>query len=154
MNKLLMAILLVSSKLWAVQCYFTVAKGGCWKDYDVDVVLVNRAKQENVQTIHIPKGQLYTRVNVECQSKDVFSAFAQFSPAVFEEEENNKYPGVRFWAMPLTAPKPGGVWEIDICYPLQFAKLPMPKTDNSDCKCDFSSIPALENPNVITDTNS
>ena len=154
MNKLLMAILLVSSKLWAVQCYFTVAKGGCWKDYNVDVVLVNTAKQENVQTIHIPKGQLYTRVNVECQSKDVFSAFAQFSPAVFEEEANNKYPGVRFWAMPLTAPKPGVVWEIDICYPLQFAKLPMPKTDNSDCKCDFSSIPALENPNVITDTNS
>ena len=137
-------MLLLSSQIWAVQCYFTIAKSPCWKDYDIDVTLMDMDTQQVLQTIRVAKDSPYQRVNVECTPAEVFSAYAQFSPVVWEQDKDKKFPGVRFWAMPRTPPAPGAVWEIDICYPGHFSGVPLPRTDIKDCGCDFSHIPALD----------
>jgi hypothetical protein len=153
-NIVTLGLLLLSMPLWAVECYFTVAKSSCWLNYDVDVVLTDTLTSQITQTIHIPKGKLYNRAHFQCQPKQVFSAYSQFSPVVWESDKAKKYRAVRFWAMPLTEPQEGAVWSIEICYPTQFSDVPLPKSDQADCHCDFSSIEALKNPNVITDNNS
>lgn len=154
MKKILIMTFLVSSQIWAVQCYFTIAKSDCWKDYDVDVTIMDTNTEEVVQTAHIAKNSPYTRVNFECNPKQIFSVYAQFSPTIWTQDKNKKYSGVRFWAMPETAPQPGTIWGIDICYPTQFSDLPLPKTTISDCSCNFEAIPALNNPIKITETPS
>lgn len=147
MKKTLVTMILLSSKIWAVQCYFTIAKSPCWKDYDIDVTLVDMKKQQEAQKIRVPKDCLYNRANFECSPAEVFSAYAEFLPVVWDQDKGKKYPGVRFWAMPESSPRSGAVWEINICYPGHFSGLPLPKSDVRDCGCDFSQIPAIENQN-------
>ncbi|KTD82868.1 hypothetical protein [Legionella waltersii] len=133
--------LLLSAKTWSIPCYYTLAKDSCWTNYNVTVNVIDDASSTTVLTLSIPKGQTWARGSFECKPAQGLRYVAQFTPVFWQSDVGKTYVSTRTWYMPGKVNTGDKAWTIPICYPADFAQVPLPPTADSSCKCDFTNIP-------------
>ncbi|MDF1758858.1 MAG: hypothetical protein P1U74_11290 [Legionellaceae bacterium] len=136
--------LLLSSQAQAVQCYITVVKGSCWKDYDVTISALNAETSNKVVDVVIPKGQLTARAPFTCQPGDTLSMSSKFSPEFWKGDEMKVFKAIRFWALPEKAESNTIGWNVSVCFPQGFSDVPQPPESSGQCECDMESVPKLQ----------
>lgn len=133
-----------TSPLWALTCYYTLAKENCWLKYNVTVQVTDAANDKLLATVTVPAGQLWTRVTFPCETTGQKLMYkAQFSPVIWESERGKIYPARNFWSLPNKVNPGDSAWNVSVCYPTDFSQVPMPPEATGHCKCDFDSIPVI-----------
>lgn len=138
----LMFIYCLSSEGYAFQCYLTLFKDHCWKDYSVSVDVVDSATEKKVTTLTIPANELWKRVSFNCSAKQSFIFLSKFSPAFWSQDEGKVYNPKRYWSLP-EAENEAVAWNMNVCFPADFAQVPIPPEANNKCGCDKSMAPAI-----------
>jgi hypothetical protein len=128
----------------AIQCFFTLVKDSCWKNYNVNVDLMNASNGKKIISMIVPEGQSWLRQPFTCSPGDTLSLQATFNPAFWESEADKVYSGKNYWGLPKVLAEGEVAWNVTICYPKDFSEVPMPPDANGKCKCDLSSIPSVE----------
>lgn len=130
--------------LWAITCYYTLAKDNCWTKYNVTVDVMDGNTAKILTSVTVPAGKQWTRVTFPCETngqKLIYSS--HFSPPIWESEKGKVYPAKNSWSLPNEV-KPGdSAWNVSVCYPSDFSQVPMPPEATNSCKCDFSQIPII-----------
>lgn len=130
----------------AFPCYFTLAKGDCWLNYQVTVKVMDAATNKMITEVSLPQGKLWERQAFNCAPGSQLYYTASFSPAIWSGDEKKIWRTKRFKNLPLAPQITEAAWNIEACYPTEFAGLPIPSQAKNDCPCDFSKIPAPQLP--------
>jgi hypothetical protein len=138
--------LVYSNLIWPFTCYYTVAKDSCWLKYNVSVDVIDGVTSKTLLTVNLPPGIPWVRERFECSAEQNLIYIAKFSPVFWKNEENKTYRGYRNWSLPGTIHPGDTAWTISICYPSDFAQVPLPPDAGNNCKCDFSLIPSIKSP--------
>ena len=145
MKKLTLLVLgfSLSASLYAFPCHFTVVKDSCWTDYDVTVDVLETEKDTKITDVLVPKGQSWQRTQFECSPKQVLLFRAKFSPAFWKTDEDKVYNAKRYWSLPETIVTNAKGWDIKVCYPKDFAAVPLPPAANNKCACNMDEVPEV-----------
>jgi len=136
--------ILLSSQTHAMKCYITMAKGNCWKNYDLSVDVVDANTSKKLATVVVFENRLWNRQAFECAAGQTLSMVATFSPIFWEGDESKTFSSQRYWKLPNEV-KPGEkAWNVTVCFPKYFANVPMPPNAGQNCECDTTSIPSPE----------
>jgi len=136
---------LVSSSTFAFKCYITVIKDSCWKNYNVNVAVLDAVESDRViKQVSVPKGTPWARDTFDCQPNQQLKMQATFTPVFWEADSGKKYDGLKYWTLPAQIGKGETAWNLTICYPNKFAEVPLPLDAQSHCVCDASKIPPVE----------
>ncbi len=139
-----LSMLVLSIQTFAFSCYYTVAKEDCWKDYDVNVSIIDTVDDKLIAVVKVPKGEAWTRIRFDCQPKQTFKYTATYSPEFWKNQEGKVYLGKKTISLP-TEVKPGeAAWHIRLCFSDAFTAVPLPPTANKTCKCDWTKVPELK----------
>jgi hypothetical protein len=139
--------IVLSTQTYAITCYLTMVKGGCWKKYDLTVDLSDADSGKVIRTVLVPGDQPWVRQEFECKAGDTLAVEAKFSPVFWEGDDDKTFKGQRYWKLPDEI-KPGETgWNVTICFPKQFSDVPSPP-EASNCDCDFTTIPKIEPPKL------
>lgn len=136
-------LMIVSAQSFAFPCFFTLVKDSCWTDYDVKVMVMDATTNKQVIAVEVPKGKSWARQSFSCQPAQRFFYKAAFQPSFWQSEAGKSYMSLRYWSLP-GAIGDDTAWNIPVCYPAAFAEVPFPPTATGNCKCDFSTIPAIQ----------
>ena len=140
---LIVACVLLSTSSYAFKCFITAAKDSCWLDFNVTIYVIDLDSGKNLATISIPKGKAWTRVETQCNPSQELKMQADFNPVFWQSDEGKNYKAKQYWQLPTTI-KPGeAAWNLNICYPANFAQVPLPPSAGSNCTCDFTKIPSV-----------
>ncbi len=129
--------------LFAFPCTFTLVKDTCWKDYDVSIQVFDVMNPKPMLSVIIPKGQNWVRQATECNLSQKLNYSATFTPAIWKGQEATTYHVKRIWTLPEKIAPGDSSWEVRLCFPGDFAKVPFPPTATSQCTCDYKSIPVI-----------
>jgi hypothetical protein len=140
-----MSLLSLSFQIHAVDCHVTFVKDKCWKDYQVNLKIIDMSNQSNLLGVELAPGKMWDRKKIDCQPGKILNKSATYSPVIWEGDEKREFYGVSQISLPTVAPADGKVWAIDVCFPGDFAKVPSPPGDVTNCGCDKSNIPDIEN---------
>ncbi|MGC1182370.1 hypothetical protein [Legionella sp.] len=146
LKKLLMLTLsgLFANPLWAITCYYTLAKDNCWIKYNVTVQVVDTSTDEVLTTVTVPAGKSWARVTFPCKTNGQKLIYkAQFTPPIWESEKGHVYTAKNYWSLPKVVNPGDSAWNVSVCYPSDFSEVPYPPEATGNCKCDFSSIPEI-----------
>jgi len=128
----------------AFDCYLTVAKDNCWKDYDVTVSVIDAISGKILQTVVVAAQHDWQRLPFTCQPGQNLNFQSSFSPSIWQSDKGIVYPVKQYRLLPKQ-PAPGmTAWEVSICYSHDFSGVPKPPESSGNCVCDMQSIPALE----------
>lgn len=133
-------------QLHAFQCFLTLVKDKCWEKYTVSINVVNSLKDKSIMTMIIPQGQAWVRQPFTCEPKDSITLHATFSPVFWEKDDGKVFSGLHDWKLPETIKKGATAWNITVCYPADFAAVPLSPEADSHCGCDRENIPPVEPP--------
>ena len=133
-------LIVVNTPAYAFSCYLTIAKDNCWKDYAVTVRAIDTHNNQQVAEIMIPKGKSWGRVPFKCDTGQVFLLNAQFSPAMWKDEDSKMYALKSYLSLPKNIKAGEEAWNLTACYANDFAGLPLPNGATNNCQCDFSQI--------------
>lgn len=132
------------SPIWSFTCYYTLAKDSCWTKYDVSVDVVDALTERKLLTVTVPAGKSWVRETFDCTLSESLIYIAQFSPVFWESDKGKSYRGLRNWFLPGTINPGDTAWTLSVCYPADFAQVPLPPGADNNCKCDFSTIPVIK----------
>ncbi len=141
--KLFVVSFLMSQHAYAFTCYLTMVKDSCWTNYNVSMTASNANTGEKLITVNAPKGQSWARSEFECQPGQTLSMTAQFSPVIWAGQENAVYPGQRYWLLPGKVENGITGWNLTICFPKWFAKVPVVPNSSGNCQCNTDNIPPV-----------
>lgn len=146
MNKQLALIsgIICSFQVHAFTCFVTVIKDSCWTQYNVDVKITNSGTGKAITTSSIVAGKSWDRQKFSCDPEETLSLSATFNPVFWESDTGKVYAARHNWSLPQTINKDETAWNINVCYPKDFAEVPLPPQAGSDCKCDTDSIPPIK----------
>lgn len=140
---LALLVLTMSAQSEAFTCYYTLAKDNCWKSYEVSVDVLDGTTGRILTTVTVPKDKLWERQTFSCEASQTLVYSARFSPIFWETDKGKVYASTRSWPLPRVINPGDSAWNVSVCYPADFAAVPMPPQATSDCKCDFESIPVI-----------
>lgn len=146
MNKwfVMMCALGLSTPTYAFSCYLTVVKSSCWKNYNVTVILQDPTnKDKEVTSVLIPANRMWAREKFECQPGQKLKFKAKFNPVFWEGDEGKVYMGKKYWELPKEVKKKELAWNISLCYPQQFAEVPLPPEAGGNCTCNMKEVPPI-----------
>lgn len=129
--------------LWAMTCYYTLAKDNCWTNYNVSVDVIDATTNKLLVNATIPAGQQWIRESFDCQPAQKLMYKAQFSPVFWQNDVGKTYAAKDYWTLPATINPGDSAWNLSVCYPAAFSLVPLPPDATSQCACDFGSIPAI-----------
>ncbi|MCA0404012.1 MAG: hypothetical protein LCH30_09485 [Proteobacteria bacterium] len=132
-----------SLNTFAFTCYFTAAKDSCWQNYDVNIKVMDAIDNKEVMTVVLPKGKPWVRQTFECQPSQKLMYEATYQPVFWKTEEGKSYMALRYWTLPEEIGKAQSAWEISVCFPADFAAVPLPPEASGTCQCNFKDIPAI-----------
>lgn len=139
----LLSTLLLSSPVFAFQCYLTLAKDSCWINYDVKLTVTDVNSKKLLTTVTVAKGNSWTRQAFDCVPGQKLLYQATFEPSFWQADKEQIYTAHHFWTLP-SDPKKAVAWEIPVCYPSAFAGIPFPPDAIGNCQCNFNKIPPLK----------
>lgn len=135
--------ILFSTQSFAFPCIVTLVKDRCWSKYEVTIDVKDAEKNQSMVLLTVPKGKSWVRGNFTCEPNQKLSYSATFTPAIGKSTTGHVYQTQSILALPA-APKAGEqAWVIPVCYPAQFAEVPLPLTAELNCGCDFDSVPSI-----------
>ena len=129
---------------YSFPCYITLVKDNCWTEYDVNVTVINVLNEQVLTTIHIPKGESWSRKELVCEPKQTVMFKAVFSPVFWESDSKKVYFGKRYWSFPDKIVAGAGAWDMKICFSDHFAAVPLPPEGGGHCACDMTGIPPIK----------
>ena len=136
--------LIYCSAIWSFTCYFTLVKDSCWTKYNVSVDVVDDDKSTVLTTVNVPAGTPWIRQKFTCEAKQKLMYKARFTPVFWQSDVGKTYSADRYWFMPGTINPGDTAWNIPVCFPANFSEVPFPPDAKGNCKCDFSTIPAIK----------
>lgn len=139
-----LGLLFFSPYVFAFTCYMTLVKDTCWTQYNVTVEVYDAANNQQKSTIIIPAKSTWARQKFECQPGEKLRFQAKFTPIFWQQDEGKVYPGVSFWSLPDAVQSGDTAWNITLCFPREFAEVPMPPTATANCQCDTSKVPPIQ----------
>lgn len=132
------------SPLWALTCYYTLAKDNCWLKYNVSVDVLDAMTNKSLATFVVPAGKAWGRVTFPCETNGQKLIYhAQFSPSFWESEKGKVYSARNYWSLPNGVQPGDSAWNVPVCFPADFSEVPLPPEATGSCKCDFSTIPDI-----------
>ncbi len=134
----------LSGQVFAFPCFITMVKDSCWLNYNVTIDVKNAATGKSIMQVIIPQGQAWVRQPFACDMGETLSLSATFNPAIWESEQDKVYVGQHYWGLPKAIGKKEAGWNVTVCFPKEFAEVPMPADAAGKCVCDFSSIPKID----------
>lgn len=140
----LWASIFFSLQAQAFPCFITLVKDSCWTKYEVDVNVINSTSGDLISTVSAAEGDSWAREQFNCQPGENLSLKASFSPVFWEQDKGKVYAALHDWTLPATIQKGETAWNIMICFPAQFAEVPMPPEGGSNCVCKTDDIPAVK----------
>lgn len=145
MHKIVMMLLGFgfSMQIQAFPCFVTMVKDSCWGNYNVTVSVSNVKTGKLITSVIIPQDQFWARQSFSCEPGDAMSFSAVFTPVFWENDKGKTYPGQRTWQLPQEIKKGDTAWNINVCYPAEFAEVPLPPEATSNCTCDLDKIPPV-----------
>lgn len=132
------------SPIWSFPCYYTLAKDNCWLKYDVSVDVIDASTEKKIFNINIPAGTPWVTKTFECTVAQSLIYIAKFSPIIWESDKGKTFRGMRNWFLPGVINPGDTAWTIPVCFPKDFAEVPLPPTAGSNCACDFSDVPPVK----------
>ena len=142
-KSLILGLSLISNSIFAFPCYLTLVKDTCWTNYTVSIRVYDGVSGKDIGQANLGPGKPWIRIPFQCEPKQSLKAQASFSPPIWENDPPKMYESKNTIFLPDTIKPDQSAWEVPICYPSAFAGIPLPPTADSNCKCDFSSIPAI-----------
>lgn len=147
LNKTLITALALAAvnPLWAITCYYTLAKDNCWTKYEVSVEVMDAKTSKILTQISIPAGQSWARETFPCETNGQKLMYhAKFTPPIWETDKDKVYAAKNYWSLPDKVNEGDSAWNVPVCFPADFSEVPMPPSSNGRCQCDFSSIPEIK----------
>lgn len=133
----------LSTTLFAFPCTFTFVKDTCWQDYEVNMLVFDVMDPKPMLSVTVPKGKSWVRQEAECKKNQHINYSATFSPTIWKGQEKKIYYVKKTWTLPEEIKTGDSSWEVRLCFPQDFAKVPLPPTATSKCVCDYESIPVI-----------
>lgn len=146
MKKVLSLVLFfMSSHVFAYNCYFTAIVGHCWKNFDVTLSVLNNRTNKELASISVPKGKIWARTKIQCETNQSFLYQATFKPKIWKNNPKTLYSAKTIYHTPDTIRKKTTAWVIPICFPNDFAGVPLPPNATSMCDCSevIHSVPPV-----------
>ncbi|MBN9231523.1 MAG: hypothetical protein BGO90_09395 [Legionella sp. 40-6] len=144
LRALIFALCSISSPLWAITCYYTLAKDNCWLRYNVSVEVMDAISAQTLTTVTVPAGESWTRVTFPCKTNGQKLMYrARFTPSIWESEKGKIYSAKNFWSLPSAVNPGDSAWNVSVCFSSDFSEVPLPPEAVNTCKCDFSKIPVI-----------
>jgi hypothetical protein len=128
----------------AFNCYLTVAKDNCWKNYNASVSVIDASSGKILQTVKVASQHDWQRLPFTCQPGQNLNFQSSFSPSIWQGDKGVVYPAKKYKLLPKEPAVGQTAWEVSICYSHDFSGVPIPPESNGNCVCDMKSIPALE----------
>jgi hypothetical protein len=122
-------------KSFAFDCYITGMTGACWKDFNVTITVYDDILSHQLASISIPKGKVWGRTKIKCTTNQGFAYKATFSPKIWKSNPVSVYSSRRIFYTPNETEKGTTAWTIPVCFPNDFAAVPLPTTATSTCSC-------------------
>lgn len=135
--------LVISSPLWAFNCYLTVAKGSCWTKYKVNLEVIDSRTSKVLTTVTIPEGKDWAREAFVCEPSQQITYNAHFTPYAWAQDEDKAYKPYKLLTLPDKSKPEEKAWLISACFPADFSGVPYPLEAGQHCACDFSVIPGV-----------
>lgn len=126
----------------AFPCYLTLIKNSCWTKYQVSVNVLDPVAMKSVVDINVPAGTSWSRKEFTCNPKQILLPTATLTTIFWQGDEGKVYKSKRYLHLPKKIKNNEVAWNITICYPEEFAEVPMPPDAQGNCHCDKSKIPA------------
>jgi len=136
-------MILLASSSRASDCYFSLVKGACWKDYTVTVDIMDAVSGKKLVSVTIPENKVWGREKFSCSASQSLSFDAYFTPTIWEADKNKHYSGKSTWMLPAKLEKGKTAWNVTLCFPREFSEVPAPPTATNDCACEIDKLPPL-----------
>lgn len=145
---LFLAALFFSTNSLAFTCFLTMVKAPCWKPYALNVELSDAQTGKLIRTTKVAENQLWVRDKFECKPGATLAMEATFSPVFWASDVGRIFKGLRYWKLPDTIIINKKIhetgWNVTVCYPTEFSDVPQPPSSNTNCDCDYSTIPPVK----------
>lgn len=128
----------------SIQCTIQVAKGSCWKNYDVTFFVKNTTSGEEFsKTLPKPNGDnasvFADKIQFPCKPLNTLGVFVSFKPEIWQENvgKNKRYQSRQLYPVPSDLDPTAEKWIIQVCYPEAFHSVPIPAEFTGKCPCEF-----------------
>lgn len=135
---------LCSTSSWCFTCYYTFVKDSCWTQFNVSVDVIDAVTSKKLLTANAPAGVPWVRETFDCSPAQNLIYIATFSPVFWKSDEGKSYQALRNWSLPGTINPGDTAWNLPVCYPADFAEVPLPPNADGNCHCDFSVVPEIK----------
>ncbi|MDP3269368.1 MAG: hypothetical protein Q8M40_10010 [Legionella sp.] len=136
--------MILTIPVWAINCFFTLAKDSCWTGYNVVVDVIDARTNQILTTVTVPAEKSWTRQSFVCEPSQKLMYHARFTPVFWQSDEGKTYLAKRFWSLPSIINQGDSAWNLSVCFASDFALVPFPPNATGNCACDFKDIPKLE----------
>ena len=129
--------LCITSQAFAFKCYITLMKSQCWNKHKVNFRVMDNLTEQNIlEGIHLDDGKMWVRKEFECNTVQGLVPKVRFTPHLWDSEKDREFSTKRVWFLPLTIEKNAQAWNVPICFPTDFASVPIPPTADRECTCE------------------
>lgn len=128
----------------AFPCYITVVKDSCWTKYNVSVNVIDSSHEKSIMTVEVPKGKSWSRQLFACEPQQTLTFIGSFNPVFWKDDVGKTYPAHRSWSLPEEIASGDTAWNINVCYPNDFASVPLPPDASGNCKCNMEIVPPVK----------
>ena len=131
------------SQSFAFQCYITLVKDTCWKNYEVKVNVLDSSNDKVLTTVEVPKDKSWARQPFNCNPAMRLIYSATFKPVFWQSEVGKSYAAIRYWTLPDKISAQESAWDIPVCFSSAFSGVPFPPDALGNCKCNLLDIPPV-----------
>ena len=136
--------LCLSLNALAFPCFLTMIKDSCWTNYSLTVSLTDGSTGKVVTTVVVPPGESWARQPFACRPAESLSLKATFTPTIWASDEGRIYSALQDWKLPEAVTKGDTAWNLTVCYPAEFAEVPLPPEAHGKCQCIRDNIPPVK----------
>tara|TARA_B110000879_G_C11009438_1_gene446420 strand:- start:313 stop:735 length:423 start_codon:yes stop_codon:yes gene_type:complete len=112
-------------------------KSDCWNKHRVKFKIVDNLSEKTIiDNIHLDNDKLWVRKEFVCKAAQGLVPKVTYSPYVWESEKDTEFATKRVWFLPVNINKDIEAWNVPICFPSDFATVPILPTVNRECDCN------------------
>lgn len=117
-------------------CQLQFAKANCWHNYQVNLSILDAVNLQEITALQLDSDELSVSSSFNCTSNQLITFTTDFSPAIWEDQQNRHYPAKTIWNVPSDLDSDNTTWEINLCFSDDFSGVPLPPSGNLvNCRC-------------------